>query len=152
MRLVFDTNVLIHYLRGTPNSFADEALFVASEKGQPLVSIISLMELYIENEEGRINQKSNQKIKEEQQKIKEICERLNISVVPISEKTQIEALQILKDFRTLLGKSALPDSLIIATAIMRRAVLVTDDHKWAEVAKRYSIKAFSPEKLVEVLR
>ncbi len=46
MRFIFDTSVLIDYLRD-PNDTAADALFIAAERGQAFCQLISLMELYL---------------------------------------------------------------------------------------------------------
>lgn len=127
MRFVLDTNMLIGYLREHP--LAADAIFAAADKGAVFISIVSVMELSIFNEEGKANQKSNQQIQEELNKIDQLCTRLRIKKVALSNRAQEHALAILNEprFRSLLGKNALTDSLIIGTGIVKRAHLVTRD-------------------------
>lgn len=137
MRFVFDTSVLIDYLRD-PNDTAADALFIAAERGQAFVSLISLMELY------QPRNRSNAEIEEEIKAIRELCGRLRIRIIPSSGASQHRALDVLKAHRSPLGKNALPDSLILGIGIARRAYLVTRDTHWFAITDR----AISPEELL----
>ncbi len=144
MRFVFDTSVLIAYLRD-PNDIAADALFVASDRGQVFVSLVSLMELYLPRN------KSNKEIAEEVTRIRELCTRLGIRIIPSSQRSQEVALDILRETCSILGRNALPDSLILGIGITRRAYLVTRDQNWFRIGRR-SLKVISPEILVEGFR
>lgn len=137
MRFVFDTSVLIDYLR-IPNDIAADALLIAAERGQVFISVVSLMELYMSQ------RKSNWEIEAEIRAIQELCNRLRIRIIPVSKVSQYRALQILKTHRSCLGKNALPDSLILGAGGASRAYLVTRDAHWLKISN----KALSPEDLI----
>ncbi len=141
MRFVFDTSVLIDYLRD-PNDIAADALFVASDRGQVFVSLVSLMELYLPRN------KSNKEIAEEVTRIRELCTRLGIRIIPSSQRSQEVALDILRETCSILGRNALPDSLILGIGITRRAYLVTRDQNWFRIDRR-GLEVISPKRLVE---
>ncbi len=141
MRFVFDTSVLIDYLRN-PNDIAADALFIAAERGEAFVSLISLMELYLPQN------KSNVEIENEVTAIQKLCTRLGIKFIPSSPSSQQRALAILERYRSPLGRSALPDSLILGVGMARRAYLVTKDKHWFEISDK-SVKLVSPEELVQ---
>jgi len=144
VRFVFDTSVLVDYLRD--DGMAADALAVAAEKGNVFVSLISFMELWLSPN------KSNAEIKEEIAALKELCEKLAIRIVPCTHRSQQRALALLEHSRSLLGKNALSDSLIIATGMTRRAYSVTRDNRWFDVARSVQgLRVLSPEKLVEEL-
>jgi predicted nucleic acid-binding protein len=153
VRFVLDTNMLIGYLRERP--LTADAIFAAASKGTVFISVVSVMELSIFNEEGKANQKSNQQIREELNKIDQLCMRLGIKKVTLSSRAQEYALAILDEprSRSLLGKNALTDSLIIGTGIVKRAHLVTRDRNWFDLAQQMPnrVRAMSPEQLVAEL-
>lgn len=140
MRFVFDTSVLVDYLRD-PNSIAADALLIAADRGRAFISVISLMELYLPQH------RSNLQVQKEVKAIRELCERLNIRVVQVSKAAQDRAIEILSKHRSRLGRNAVLDSLIIGTAEVRRAYAVTCESHWFGVSKW----AVSPEKLVQML-
>jgi predicted nucleic acid-binding protein len=148
MRFVFDTSVLIEYLRG--NDLAADALFLAPQIGQTFVTSISLMELHLPEDKNQ-QIKSNQQIKQEIKALTKLFQQLNINIIPCSDCSQKLALRILENHRSSLGRNALTDSLIIGIGIARRAYLITRDAKWFTIAEQSSIriKVLSPEKLVE---
>ncbi|MBW2071441.1 MAG: PIN domain-containing protein [Deltaproteobacteria bacterium] len=144
MRFVFDTSVLVDYLRD--DEMAANALFVATEKGNVFISLISFMELWLSHN------RSNAEIQEEIAALQELCKRLEIRIVPCTHRSQQQALALLERNRSPLGRNALPDSLIIATGITRRAYLVTRDGHWFDVAgSTRELRVLSPEELVEEL-
>lgn len=144
MRYVFDTSVIVDYLRD--EDVAADSLFFAAEQGQVYISLISLMELYPPTE-----RRSNQQIASERRTIEQLCNRLGINIVPCSARAQQLALSLLEKYRVPLGRNALTDSLIIATGITRRASLVTKEnkHHWFSVGQSLSIKVFSPIELLQ---
>lgn len=83
MRFVFDTSVLIEYVReNSPyTEMAADAFFAAARKGEVFISLISLMELHVYGKEGKTNQKSNQQIREDINKVQELCEKLSIKII-----------------------------------------------------------------------
>ena len=139
MRFVFDTSVLIDYLRDSTDIAAD-ALVLATERGEAFVSLISLMELYLPRN------KSNQEIDREMKAIQELCQRLGIQIIPASRTSQERALEVLKEHRSLLGRNALPDSIILSIGAARRAYLVTRDNKWFGIMPG---RVLSPEDLLK---
>ena len=139
MRFVFDTSVLIAYLRDSTDIAAD-ALVLATERGEAFVSLISLMELYLPRD------KSNQEITREVKAIRKLCERLSIRIIPASGTSQQRALEVLNKHRSLLGKNALPDSMILSIGAARRAYLVTRDRKWFDIMPG---RVLSPEDLLK---
>lgn len=138
MRFVFDTSVLIDYLRDS--DIAADALVLATERGEAFVSLISLMELYLPSN------KSNQEIAREMEAIWELCQRLGIQIIAASGTSQRRALEVLRDHRSLLGRNALPDSIILSIGAARRAYLVTRDNKWFEIMTE---RVLSPEDLLK---
>ncbi len=151
MRFVFDTSVLIDYLRD--DEMAANALFAATEKGNVFINLVSFMELWLPRN------RSNAEIREEIVILQELCQRLDIKIVPCTSRSQERALALLEHSRSPLGRNALPDSLIIATGVTRRAYLVTRDNHWTDVARIAAkqgnplptIRVISPEELVEEL-
>jgi len=142
VRFVFDTSVLIGYLRDSTDIAAD-ALFLATERGEAFVSLISLMELYLPQN------KSDWEIAREIKAIRELCQRLGIPIIPASGTSQRRALEVLKRHRSLLGKNALSDSIILSIGAARRAYLVTRDSKWFHIMPG---KVLSPEDLLRRFR
>jgi len=138
VRFVFDTSVLIDYLRDS--DIAADALVLATERGEAFVSLISLMELYLPSN------KSNQEIAREMEAIWELCQRLGIQIIAASGTSQRRALEVLRDHRSLLGRNALPDSIILSIGAARRAYLVTRDNKWFEIMTE---RVLSPEDLLK---
>ena len=137
MRFLFDTSILIDYLRD-PNDSAADALFIAAERGKAFVSLVSLMELYLARD------KTDQKIQEEITAVRALCERLGIAIIPSSCASQRRALDVLRAYHVPLGKNALADSVILGIGSARRAYLVTRDKNWFKI----SDKAISPEDLI----
>ncbi|WP_448591857.1 PIN domain-containing protein [Thermoflexus hugenholtzii] len=137
MYFLFDTCVLIDYLRD-PNSIAGHAIFRATDIGRCCISIVSIIELYKPN-------KDREKAEEEVRKIYQVCERLNIRIVYITPNSRKKAVEIVRNYYSNLGKSCIPDALIISSAIMRRAYVVTKDYgSWSRVYHR----VLTPEEVV----
>lgn len=151
VRYLFDTCVVIDYLRDQ-QSLAADALVVAANRG--LVSVITLLELQLYDDSGKINTKSKARIKKELQAVSELCNTYGVQIIPISRQAQIYACSILEKFRQDLGRNALSDSLIMGTGMARRATLVTSESAWFRIAKSPEAPSFFkvilPEKLVEV--
>lgn len=143
MRFVFDTSVLIDYLRD-PNDIAADALFVAAQRGRALVCLTSLMELW--THQG----KNSAEIEREVEAIRQLCDSLGIAIVAPSQRSQVVALDILKQFRSKLGKSGLQDSLILGVGATRRACLVTRDEKWFRLGRK-DLRVVSPTELVKLV-
>ena len=178
MRFVFDTSVLIAYLRDDrpgDQEVAADALAIASRRGKVLVSMISLMELYLPqrkglDEEACINNadeailkehksrtKSKRELEYELRRIQALCKSYSVSFISCSNRAQERALEILKHYRSPLGGNALTDSLIIGSGLAWQAYLVTTDKKWSDIAKENqdrslplpSIRIISPTELVQ---
>lgn len=143
MRFIFDTSVLIDYLRDE-SDIAVDALFIAAERGRAFVCLFSLMELC--PPQG----KSDPEVQKEIEAIQQLCKRLDIRIIPSSQRSQEKALSILRQYRSLLGRNGLPDSLILGVGVTRRAHLVTRDKKWFRIDRK-DIRVISPEELVERL-
>jgi len=152
MRFVFDTSVLIAYLLGEVE--AADAVIVASSCGSIFVSQISLMELY------GSQHRSNVDIDREVRSIQALEQAYGLRIVPCSETAQKWAFEIMKAFRSPLGRNALSDALIIGTGIAYRGWLVTSDGQWAQIAKdneqrqllTIRLKVLSPAELVRRFR
>jgi len=67
--------------------------------------------------------------------LENLCDRLGVQVIPVSTRAQHYAKIIVQYHRDTLGKSVIPDSLVIATGLVRRAWLVTTDKDWRKVAQ-----------------
>jgi len=148
MRFVFDTSVLVAYLRGEAE--AADAVVVASRCGGILVSRISLIELYSSQN------RRNADIDREVRSIQALEQAYGLRIVPCSETAQKWAFEIMKAFRSPLGRNALSDALIIGTGIAYRGWLVTSDGHWAQIAQdnerrqllTIRLKVLSPAELV----
>jgi predicted nucleic acid-binding protein len=149
MKFVLDTSVLINYLRG--EEIAASALIVASSRGSILVSQISLMELY------GSQHRSNADIEREVRSIQALVQAYGLRFVPCSRAAQKWAFEIMKAFRSPLGRNALRDALIIGTGIAYRGWLVASDRRWAQIARENEqrqllnirLKVLSPVELVQ---
>lgn len=165
MRFVFDTSVLVDYLRD--DELSVNSLIVAAQRGQIFVSSISILELHLPGERSReevrcpacgetiqfsryrLTNKSNQEIRQQINRIEKLCEEFKIKVVSCSPAAQKLARLILEKHRSPLGKNALTDSLIISTGYIRKAVLVSGDKRWSDVGEDLGIKVLSPIDLVK---
>jgi len=157
MRFVFDTSVLIAYLQDKNKEMQDDAadaIVVAVNRGSVLVSQISLMELYGSQD------RSNADIEREVRRIQKLEQVYGLRFVPCSRAAQKWAFEIMKAFRSRLGKNALPDALIIGTGIAYRGWLVTFDEHWAQIAQEneqrqllnITLKVLLPVKLIQRFR
>jgi len=117
MRFLFDTSVLVDYLRDE-NSLAADALSVAAEKGEVLISLVSIMELYQPDTDRKI-------VEREIKAIEELCQRWGIRLVYVTKKGQDLAKKLIQKYYANLGKSAVPDALILSTGIQWRAYVVS---------------------------
>jgi predicted nucleic acid-binding protein len=149
MKFVLDTSVLIDYLH--EEEIAASALIVASSRGSILVSQISLMELH------GSQTRRNADIKRDVRSIQKLVQVYGLHLVPCSRAAQKWAFEIMKAFRSPLGRNALPDALIIGTGIAYRGWLVTSDRHWAQIARENEqrqllnirLKVLSPVELVQ---
>lgn len=165
MRFVFDTSVLVDYLRD--DELAVNSLIVASQKGQILVSSVSILELHLPGEKSReearcatcgdmiqftryrLTNKSNRQIRQQIDRIEKLCEEFKIKVIFCSPAAQKLARLILGRHRSSLGRNAPTDSLIISTGYCRKAVLVTGDKRWVDVGKDIGMNVLSPIDLLK---
>jgi len=138
MNFLFDTSVLIEYLRDE-NGITADALFKASTVGKCYISLVSVMELYKPN-------RPRKEVDDEVQRICEISERLNMRIVYITRNAQREAIAVVKNYYSNLGNSCVPDALIISTGIKRKAYVVTrNDRSWSRTYSR----VLTPEEVVK---
>ena len=87
-------------------------------------------------------------VEEEISVLEAICYSLNIQIIPVSTRAQKYAEVIVKFCREILGKSVIPDSLIIATGLVRRAWLVTNEYnRWSRITDESQNKNLSLPKL-----
>lgn len=136
-RFVFDTSVLITYLRDE-NSIAADAFAKASDIGTILISVISIMELYRPNRDRR-------QVEEEVKKIYDLAKRWHIKVIYATPNAQKRAKDIVKRYYSNLGRSATPDALILSVGTILRAYVVTENYRsWSIVYNR----VLSPDELV----
>ncbi len=84
---------------------------------------------------------SRKQVEQEISILKAVCDSFDAQIIPASARAQQYAEVIIRFYRERLGKSAIPDSLIIATGMVRRAWLVTDDKKWVQVAEDIQTRA-----------
>ncbi|ABY35509.1 MAG TPA: PIN domain-containing protein [Chloroflexus aurantiacus] len=170
MRFIFDTSVLIDYLRDDrpgDQEVAADAFALASQQGHTFLTLVSLMELYspilqetstdgVEEEESLMTRtRGKEAIERDLSRVKKLLETYGIRLIHCSRRAQEVALDILRDHRSPLGKNALTDSLIIANGLVRRAYLVTRDRKWSQVArglqqrKPCALRVVSPVDLIQ---
>ncbi|HXF69767.1 MAG TPA: PIN domain-containing protein [Thermoflexus sp.] len=125
--LVFDTSVLINYLRG--RDLAADAFAKASEVGEIWLTIVSLLELHP-------LQKSNVEIQADLKKVEHLQKAYRLKVVPIPSEAQWFALnEIALYHRSTLGKCWLLDSLILGCGIKKNIYLVTEEDAWVQLTK-----------------
>ncbi len=141
IRFVFDTSVLIGYIRDE-NSVEANAILKASEVGNCYVPIICFMELCKPN-------KSRQEVKQEIKKIIKLIQKLNMRVVCVSCNAQKEAVRVIEQYYQPLGNNSIPDSLILSSGIKLKAWIVTGESrrksKWFEIYRR----TITPEELLQ---
>ncbi len=163
MRFVFDTSVLIDYLREDrpgDQEVAADAFALASQLGETFLTIVSLMELYgpvqqetdadegIEEEPHVTRTRGKADIERDLSRVRRLLDEYGMRVMPCSRRAQEVALDILRDHRSPLGKNALTDSLIIASGLVRKAYLVTRDRRWNEVVRERQQRGLSALKVI----
>ncbi len=134
---------LIEHQLPVPNQFFVETL---QEEHRWLVLDENEQEIFMAEYSGdslvfRSPDISRKQVEQEITRLKAICDSLNVQIIPVSTRAQQYAEVIIRFCRERLGKSAIPDSLIIATGMVRRAWLVTNDKKWAQVAEDVQTRA-----------
>ena len=125
MRTVVDTSVLIAYLQGDDD--ARDALSVASQIGQVLITCVNYLELWKATNQRKVD------IQRQEAKIRNLANALGFRYIYIGPGSQKMALQLLKHcYGQLSSREAIPDSLLIGVALTRRAHLLTCErpHKW----------------------
>ncbi|MDW8009625.1 MAG: PIN domain-containing protein [Chloroflexota bacterium] len=149
MRFLFDTSVLVDYIRG--DEMAANAIIAASQKGKVYISCISIMELWSSPMRKR------RQIQAQIKKIKLLSEIYGLEEITCSERIQHRAQKLLECVYAVLGKHAVPDALIMSAGITRYACLVTTERAWREAARqamrcgvgRSTIQVMSPVEVVE---
>lgn len=156
MRFVFDTSVLIDYLRDEHgDGIAADAFLTASEYGDSILTIISVMELFNPIQEEAESQtkpktRKNIDIEKDLKRVIDITEKYKIRLIACPCEAQLIAVyDILKHHRSDLGTNALTDSLIIATGLFLGASLVTRDLAWKKVSKERKKKGLSELKVID---
>lgn len=164
-KFLFETCVIIDYLRG--DDVAADALFKASELGTVYISKITLLELWLPRHMScrrRTNPSSGQgpkqppdeQIRQEIKRVYALRSKLSLRIVSCSSTSQKFALHILEYCHSPLGRSALPDSLLMGTGIAMCDYIVTSDAKWTRVMERLTacnviaapVRVISPVQLV----
>jgi predicted nucleic acid-binding protein len=144
-KFLFETSVIIDYLHG--QDVAADALFRASELGTVYISKITLLELWLPRHLSRrrsskppsgqrLKQPSDEQIRQEIKRVCALRSRLNLKIVPCSPASQEFALTILERCHSPLGRTALPDSLLMGTGIATCDYIVTSDTKWPRVMEQ----------------
>lgn len=126
MRFVFDTNVLIGYLRNPHDPIPEDALLRAADRGEAFVTLISLLELYLARD------KRKDEVHRQVIAVQKLCKKLGVKIISCTSTSQRRALGILKDHQASL-EIGLADSLILATGTTMQAHLVTTEKKWFRV-------------------
>ncbi len=125
--MIFDTDVLIWYLRG--NKKATDLVV----KSVPFsISIVTYMELV-----------QGMKNKQELEEMRHSLKTMDISIVPIYEDVSILASRYVEDFY-LSNSMKLDDALIASTCVMAKEPLITANDKHFKAIKDLDIKVFRP--------
>lgn len=123
--MIFDTDVLIWYLRG--NSKATETVI----KFLPFsISIVT----YIELLQGMRN-------KQEMLKMKKAFKQMNIRIIPINERISLRAAEFVEMYG-LSNSMEMADALIAATCIEENEALITENDKHYKVIDKLQINIF----------
>lgn len=125
--MIFDTDVLIWYLRG--NNKAVDAVVEAIPFS---ISIVTYMELV----QGMLN-------KQELEKMKRIFKEMDVKVIPLTESISFRASEYVENY-SLSNSMELADALIASTCMELNETLYTADDKHYKVIKDLKIKIFRP--------
>lgn len=126
--MIFDTDVLIWYLRGNPR-----AAVAIDESSDRKISAVTLMELY-----------QGARDKRELKTIGDFFYDYSFSVLPITENISHRASIYVEQF-CLGAHLQMADALIAATSIEHRDILYTANAKHYKVIQELAIKVFKPE-------
>ena len=125
--MIFDTDVLIWYLRG--NNKAVDAVVEAIPFS---ISIVTYMELV----QGMLN-------KQELEKMKRIFKEMDVKVIPLTESISFRASEYVENY-SLSNSMELADALIASTCMELNETLYTANDKHYKVIKDLKIKIFRP--------
>jgi predicted nucleic acid-binding protein len=126
--MLFDTDILIWYLRGNP-----KAAKAMEQAGQRAVSVVSYMELL----QGARN-------KNEIKVIRNFLKDADFEIVPLSENIGHRASVYMEMF-CLRVEMCLADALLAATAVENNLPLYTGNTKHYKLIQDMEIKPFLPE-------
>ncbi len=115
-----------------PNTLREGRRWSISDENDQLIFLVEYMNNSVVIRSPDIR-KSH--VEQEILELKNICDRLGAQIIPVSARAQYYSEVIVQYYRDILGKSTIPDSLVIATGLVRRAWLVTDDGKWWNIAQ-----------------
>ena len=126
--MVFDTDVLIWYLRGNEN-----ATKTVVESLPFSISIVTYMELV----QGMRN-------KNELSKVKKAFNEMKVSIIPISEAISMRAASYVEE-HSLSSSMEMADALIASTCIETNQSLCTANDKHYRVVTGLDLKIFRPQ-------
>lgn len=116
--MLFDTDILIDYLRGQPGA----ARFLESKIHSASISVVSVAELYQGVRDGR-----------EKKRLSDMISALH--VLPLTETIAVKAGLLRRDYREKCG-CGLADCMIAATALEHRIPLATLNTKHFAMLER----------------
>ena len=125
--MIFDTDILIWYLRGN-----DKAVQVLQKNNNRNISIVTYMELL----QGAKN-------KSEIKSIRTFIQDFNFSVLPLTENTGHRASVYMEEYCLKIAMN-LADALLAATAVEYNLPLCTANNKHYKLIKELEIKTFRP--------
>lgn len=146
-RFLFDTSVLIDYIH--EENVAHDVLVLAARHGQGYVSVISLMELWLpRHKSGPKPHLTDDEIREEISRLCNACKAFGFKVLTCSRAAVGYALALLEYCHSPLGKNAVTDSLLIASGISLRALLIAWDKKWKKIVEQLQTRRQVKQKVV----
>lgn len=110
--VLFDTNILIDALKGYPEAIRELAFW-----DEPAISVITWMEVFAGANVTEVPT------------LDRFIADFGFEVIHTDDAIMREAARIRSDARRIGPKIALPDAVIIATALNRKLVIVTRDKK-----------------------
>jgi len=126
--MLFDTDILIWYLRGNP-----KAIKALEQTGQRAVSVVCYMELL----QGARN-------KSEIKLIRKFLKDADFEIVPLTENIGHRAAVYMEEY-CLRVEMCLADALLAATAVENNLPLSTGNTKHYKLIRELEIKPFHPE-------